>query len=110
MAESHQNTLAELENKYTSEVNTLKKALDKELIENNAIKAIEKEKGNSFFLLPHMKDKIKTVQDEQGNFSVQVVDEDGNPRMHDDQSKPFSVADLVAEFKSNDHFALAFRK
>lgn len=88
------------------EIKGLRTALDKELIENTAIKAIEKEKGNSFFLLPHMKQQIQTVL-KDGQYSVNVLDPEGNPRTND-EGKPFSVADLVAEMKSNDVFAPAF--
>ena len=89
-----------------SEIELLRTALDKELIENASIKAIEDEKGNSFFLLPHMKQNIRTTIGDNG-FNVQVLDHEGNVRM-DDEGKPFSVKQLVAEMKSNDKFAPAF--
>lgn len=108
MSESHQTAISDLTSSKDEEISFLKKSLDKELIENNAIKAIEKEKGNSFFLLPHMKNQIKTIKSENG-FEVQVMDKEGNQRFADDaQTKPFTVNDLVAEMKANDTFAPAF--
>lgn len=89
-----------------SEIGLLRSSLDKELIENAAIKAIEAEKGNSFFLLPHMKQNIKTVLGETG-YSVQVLDSEGNVRM-DDDGKNFTVKQLVAEMKTKDVYAPAF--
>lgn len=87
---------------------SLQKALDKELIENNSIKAIEKEKGNSLFLLPHMRGQMKTVLGEDGNYTVQVIDSEGKQRFADDATTPFTVPDLVAEFKANDSYSAAF--
>lgn len=106
--ETHAEQIERLIREKEEAINPLKKALDKELIENAAIKAIEAEKGNSFFLLPHMKDSMKTVQNERGEFEVQILDKDGNPRLADDATTPFGVKDFVAELKANERFAPAF--
>lgn len=90
-----------------TEIKSLRNALDKELIENAAIKAIDKENGNSFFLLPHIKDSIKTVS-KDGMFSVEVLDSDGNARIDAESGDPFTIHQLVAEMKSNSMFAPAF--
>lgn len=89
-------------------ITNLQKALDKELIENASIKAIEKEKGNSLFLLPHMRGNMKTVMAEDGSYSVQITDGEGKPRFADDATTPFTVSDMVAELKANTDFAPAF--
>jgi hypothetical protein len=106
--ETHAEQIARLQKEKDEAIAPLKSALDKELIENAAIKAIEAEKGNSFFLLPHMKDRMKTVQNEKGEFEVQILDKDGNPRLADDATTPFGVKDFVAELKANERFAPAF--
>ena len=107
--ETHTVAINKLTEDSTSEIDSLRKALDKELIENNAIKAIETEKGNSLFLLPHMRGQMKTVKDEAtGAYSVQVLDKEGNQRFGDDATTPFTVKDLVAEFKANDIYGPAF--
>lgn len=102
----NKDSLEKLKKEKDDEISILQKALDSELIENHAIKAIEKEKGNSFFLLPHIKQQIKTVN-EDGVFSVRVFDKDGNVRMND-EGKPFTVQDLVTEMKANEQYSLAF--
>jgi hypothetical protein len=107
LIEKNQSELQKITEKNQSEITQLRNALDKELIENAAIKAIEKEKGNSFFLLPHMKDKIRTIN-EDGAFKVQVLDSEGNPRIDDTTGDPFTIHQLVAEMKANDQFAPAF--
>jgi hypothetical protein len=108
MVDSHSKTVSELTTGKDAEISGLKQALYKELIENASMKAIEKEDGNSLFLLPHMRGNIKTVKGEDGGYSVQVMDGEGNPRFADDATTPFSVPDLVAEMKANDMYAPAF--
>jgi len=106
LVDKNAETLLALTTDKDGQISGLRSALDKELIENASIKAIEKEKGNSFFLLPHMKNNIKTVL-EDGAYVVQVLDGEGKQRL-DDDGKSFSVAQLVAEMKTNDQFAPAF--
>lgn len=108
LSESHKNALEKLTSETGSRITSLQTALDKELIENNAIKAIEAEKGSSLFLLPHMSGQMKTVLGEDGNYSVQVLDKDGKQRFADDATTPFTVKDLVAEFKANNIYSAAF--
>lgn len=106
--ETHTTALAKVQDETGGTITSLRKALDKELIENNSIKAIEAEKGNSLFLLPHMQGHMKTVQNEDGSYAVQVLDKEGKQRFADDATTPFTVKDLVAEFKANDIYAPAF--
>ena len=106
--ENHATAIAELKQGYEGQLGTLKTALDGELIENNALKAIEAAEGNSFFLMPHMIKNIKTIQGEDGKFSVVVTDEKGEPRLQDDATTPFEIKDLVAEMQSDSKFSPAF--
>ncbi len=105
--EAHTNSLNKLTEDSSSTITSLRNALDKELIENNAIKAIEAEKGNSLFLLPHMRGHMKTVEGENG-YDVHVLDDSGNQRFLEDATTPFTVKDLVAEFKANELYTPAF--
>lgn len=106
--QTHETNFNTFKTEAETTISGLQKALDKELVENNLIKAIESEKGNSLFLLPHMNGQVKTVKGEDGQYSVQVVDEKGAQRFQDDMTTPFAVKDLVAEFKANDTYSLAF--
>ena len=106
--ETNATAIGELTSLKDGEISTLRGALDKSLIDNVSLKAIEKEEGNSFFLLPHMKNQIKTFQAEDGGYDVHVIDKEGNPRFADDATTPFTVADLVAEMKANETYAPAF--
>jgi len=106
MAIAHKNALDLMTAENETTVTNLRKALDKELIENSLAKAIDKEKGNAFFLVPHLKGSIKTVLNGEA-FETHVVDGEGQQRMTD-EGNPFSISDLVAEAKANEMFAPAF--
>ena len=106
MAASHKAALDTLNSENSAEISALRTALDKELIENSLNKAIDKEKGNAFFLMPHLKSQVKTVSVD-GQFETHVVDAKGEQRITD-EGKAFTISDLVAEAKANDMFAPAF--
>lgn len=108
MISTYESQIGELKSDFESKVSTLQNALDKELIENVAIKAIDKEQGNAALLLPHIKPHLKTVQGEDGNFSTQVVDTNGEMRLDPKTGEAFDVKSLVNEFKANETFAGAF--
>ncbi len=108
--ETHATALTAISTEKDTTIASLQNALDKELITNAAMKAIESEEGNSLFLLPHMQGNMKTVQNEAGDFEVQILDGEGKQRFGDDATTPFAVKDLVAEMKANDKFAPAFPK
>ena len=109
MVNSHRDEVSKLQNDYTNQINELKLALDKELIENVAIKAIDKEEGNAMLLLPHIKPHLMTQRnDETGNYETVVVDGSGNPRINEKDGNPFTVSDLIAEFKANEIYSGAF--
>lgn len=108
LVEKHNKEFETLKGETGTEIGSLKKALDSELIENHLVKEIIAEGGNPLFLLPHMKPMVETVKGEDGKFSLQIVGEDGKPLMSEDQTKPFSTKDLVAKFKSDELYSPAF--
>jgi hypothetical protein len=101
----------EAEQKTLSERNThLTKQIEKQLVENVAIAAISKHKGNIELLLPHVQKVSTVVEDDKGNFASRIVDKDGNPRL---TMKPNSTAfmdhsEFVESMKTHDTFAAAF--
>lgn len=60
-------------------------------------------------LLPHLKQRVKMVEDEQGDFAVVVTDERGDPAIKGPKGDPMSIADLVDEMAKDKRFALAFK-
>ena len=108
MNQTHSAELRQARETSEKEINSLRKTLDNQLIENNIIKALEKENGSKALLMPHLKLQTQTVKDEDGNFNVVVVDEKGNPRNDPSTGEPIGVEQLVAEFKAKEEYAPAF--
>ena len=95
--------------KATTENSTLFKQLEKVMLESAAIQAIVEEKGNPKLLLPHVlsQAKLKSVD---GNYTVEVMDENGNPAISPatGSTAPMSVKELVSQMKTKDDYAAAF--
>lgn len=108
MTNSHENSLTELASNKDKEINLLRSTLDTMLIENVALKEIEKVEGSQVLLMPHIKNNIKTFQDESGKYGTKVVDATGQDRMNAETGNPMKVSELVAEFQANESFAGAF--
>lgn len=108
MTNNHEATINKITADKDSEINNLKSALDHILIENVALKEIEKVEGSSTLLMPHVKDAIQTFKDENGKYSVKVIDDKGKDRMNVETGEPLKVSELIAEFQANEAFAGAF--
>lgn len=80
--------------------------LERHLIEKEAISAIAAAKGVPELLLPHILKQVKVVEDGD-DYTVQVVDSSGDPRGNA-KGGLMTIADLVAELKTNTTYARAF--
>ncbi len=108
MTNNHEKSIKDVTIAKDQEITNLRLALDNELIENVALKEIEKVDGSSILLMPHIKDSIKTNQNENGKYEVQVTDQTGAQRMNAETGEPFKVSDLIAELQADKSFAGAF--
>jgi len=84
----------------------MKKTLEKHLVDNAALAALAEHKGNNILLLPHIKNQTKVVE-ENGDYVVRVVDDQGNVRVTGTQGF-MTVADLVKDMKTVPAFAGGF--
>lgn len=91
-------------------IGSLTKQLEKVMIEASAIKAIAENKGSAELLLPHIKNSTRIKKNDAGEYSVEVVDKDGNVRISPatGSTAPMSITELVGEMKGSDTFAPAF--
>jgi hypothetical protein len=87
-------------------VKSLRGQLEKHLVDAAAVAALAAQKGNAELLLPHVKSRVKVIE-ENGEFSVRVVDVSGNPRVNA-KGEYLSMADLVGEMRQSEVFASAF--
>ena len=108
MLNTHETVVKKLNKDNSGKVKDLRNALDSELIENVALKEIEKVQGSQILLMPHIKNNINTYQDENGRYQTKVVDLNGKDRMNNETGEQMTVGELVAEFQANDQFSGAF--
>ena len=95
--------------KFKERESKLTTALEQQLIDNAAGAAISAAKGNSPLLLPHIKQHIKMIQGENGEYQATVIDAAGNERFSlVEAGKPMGISELVGEFKTNDTYKMAF--
>lgn len=108
MTNSHEKSIKKVTKDKDGIIKGLRSALDSELVENVALKEIEKVNGSQVLLMPHIKNNIQTFQDDQGKYQTKVVDISGKDRMNVETGNPMSVGELVSEFQANEQFAGAF--
>lgn len=87
----------------------LEKDIRKVMIDNVATAALAGAKGNVTVLRPHVKDSCRCVQDDDGNWSVEVLGTDGRPRVSTGKaSELMTIKELVEEMKGSEDFAPNF--
>ena len=94
---------AEEKSTWESEKSGYKSQLTDLKINNTAMDAISKERGNTELLMPYIKNRTRMNDDG----TVQVLDGKGQP-MVNDQGENLGITDLVKELKSDNSFAGAF--
>lgn len=102
MLTQHQQELAKREEREAK----LKLSLERRLIDADATEAIAEAKGVPALLLPHVRASVRVVE-EDGEFTVQVVDAQGNPRVNG-KGEPLTIKDLVSEMRQSEIFGRAF--
>ncbi len=101
--EAHQKDLA----KKDQVIEGLKKTLERHLVDGQAATAINQASGSDL-LLPFVKERVKVVQEDNGEFAVRVVDEHGNPKVNG-QGDYMSINDLVGEMREQERYAALFK-
>jgi hypothetical protein len=84
----------------------LRGQLEKYLVDAAAATALAAAQGNAELLLPHVKARVKVIE-ENGEFAVRVVDAAGNPRVNG-KGEFLSMTELVGEMRQSDVYAPAF--
>src|SRR5262249_30044171 len=85
----------------------LLRAIEENLIEAHATTAIVGAKGSPELLLPHVMKAVRVVE-ENDRFVARVMDGQGNPRIADVKGTPFTISNLIEEFRGNPIFGRAF--
>lgn len=102
-----ENRFAELGTSKDAEITEMRGALSKHLISDAASRALAEAKGSIDLLLPHVLSQCKVVKEDNGNYSVTVLDAQGDSRF-DGSGGLMGVSGLVAEMKTQEKFGRAF--
>ncbi len=89
------------------ELTEMRSALSKHLISDAASRALAEHKGSIDLLLPHVLSSCRMVRKENGEYSVTVLDAQGDARL-DSAGGFMGVSGLVAEMKTQEKFGRAF--
>lgn len=103
MNEKHQGELT----KKDESISSLRSALERHLVDAAATAAIAAADGMPELLLPHVQRHVRVVE-ENGHFTVKVVDAKGDPRVNG-KGDLLTISDLVSEMKTSDIFGRAFK-
>ena len=103
MMDAHGKEKAKLQDK----LDKLTKSLEDAMIVSVASQELAKEKGSVRLLMPHIKQQTR-LREADGKFVVEVIGDDGNPRLTGSDGHPMSIGELIAQMKTQDDFASAF--
>jgi hypothetical protein len=96
--------------KQTKRNAVLQSEIERLVIDNAASTAIAAQRGDPDLLLPFVRGRLRVVESEDGRFSVQVLNEQGNQKytVKDNKAVESSVEDLISEFKINPKYGRLF--
>lgn len=93
--------LAQLEEK-DGEVSKIKAALEKHLVDAQLTAEIAKHGAKPKLLMPHVRDRVKAVETEDGDYKVAILDENG------ELQDGLGIADLIESAKKDEDLAGLF--
>lgn len=91
----------------TKSINKREEQIRRLVVSDKVTKAIAAENGNPLFLEHHVTQHVKVVENDEGEFEVQVLNKDGTRKLMDSGSYA-TVQDFVKELKNDERFAAAF--
>ncbi|SRR6266550_1031570 len=97
----------ELSDAAAAQVAQMQGSLEKHLIGNQVLTALSKHGGNATLLTPLVKGAAKVVKDENGEYSVRIIGEDGSPRSNG-AGGWLDLEGFVGELKTKPEYAAAF--
>lgn len=104
LTEAHAQELKSLNTKTQS----LTKQLEGALIDSVGAQACVKHKGDPFFLMDKIKAEARIRENPNGEYVVEVLDAQKNPRIKDGQGNLMTIEDLVGEMATRESYARAF--
>lgn len=101
--------IAEITTQKDAELKAMQSTLEEHLIDNSALTelAAAKAKGGGRMLIPHVRQRLKVVKDQNGKYGVVAVDEAGQA-VYNAAGQPASVKDVIQTFKQTPEYGFAF--
>lgn len=92
-------------------IGNLTNQLEKHLIENAAIAAINEAGGSTALLLPLIAQRAKVVASDNGTLGIKIIGDDGTERLSPKAGSidSMSIAELVGELRADTKFGGAFK-
>ena len=92
-------------------IGSLSLQLERHLIDNSAISAINEANGAVELLVPIIRTNTAVVTLDNGNLAIRVIDDNGQERMSNKAGivDPMTIDEYVAELKNDSKFARAFK-
>jgi hypothetical protein len=103
MAQKHQQDILAKDNSLAK----YRAALERNLIDAQAVTAIAAAKGVPELLLPHVKNRVK-VEEVDGEFTFKILDAKGGPMIADAAGTPAGFSHLIESMKADPIFGRAF--
>lgn len=88
-------------------ITQLRRKVETLLIDQAAVTALSEARGSVKLLLPHVRTRTRIVE-RDGDYRVEVLQDDGKTPLFNGKGDPGSIADLIAEMRASDEFARAF--
>lgn len=112
--EAQKKTLVETHNAAAKVAQTkydeLKSQHEVELIDSRIRKALTPEVTSTpTLLMPHLRSQVKMVENDNGMFIAQIIDNNGNPCVGDTDGNPMTIQQLVTKMSQNKEFAPLFK-
>lgn len=115
LAQKHEERINQLIAKHEDQVKNLsgerdgmRSTLESHLVDNQVLSEIVKAEGIPELLMPIVKRSVR-LHEEDGKYSVNIVDADGNSRIGDEKGSPMTIAQLLGELRESDTFSPAFK-
>lgn len=118
LAEKFETQRAQLETKFSKRVTDLEGSVTKRsnqlkevLLQGAVSAAVQKFKGNENLLNPHVMQKLRMSEGDDGRFITEVLGDDGNPRLSTKSSsgmESMTVEEYVETLRDDPSFAPAF--
>lgn len=98
---------AKREQEFAAELQKLKSARSRDILQGEAKAAILAAKGEPDLLLDQVLKRARVEEDEAGNFKIKVIDDAGVVRLKS-ATEEMGLSDLISEFRKHATFSRAF--